>query len=83
MWQNKQTKNKDGGGRDSGCSERCRGRFVERVGIWKEEGNEVGEDTTKYGEFISTYFAWVPLREQKEKVEKMEKITSEQKEEKK
>ena len=49
MWQNKQTKNKDGGGRDSGCSERCRGRFVERVGIWKgEEGNEVGEMTVPH-----------------------------------
>lgn len=55
----------------------------DRFGIKEEEGNEVGEDTTKYGEFISTYFAWVPLPEQKEKVEKMEKITSEQKDEEK
>ena len=28
---------------------------------------EVGEDSTKYGEFISSYFAWIPLPEQKEK----------------
>ena len=55
----------------------------DRYGIKEEEGNEVGEDTTKYGEFISTYFAWVPLPEQKEKVEKFEKITREQKDEKK
>ena len=46
----------------------------DKFGIKEEEGNEVGEDTTKYGEFISTYFAWVPLPEQKDKVEKMEKI---------
>ena len=27
--------------------------------------SEVGEDATKYGEFISTYFAWVSLPQQK------------------
>lgn len=36
---------------------------------------EVGEDTTKYGEFISSYFAWVSLPEQKEKAEKMQNMT--------
>ena len=36
---------------------------------------EIGEDTTKYGEFISSYFAWVSLPKQKEKVEKLENIT--------
>ncbi len=36
---------------------------------------EVGEDTTKYGEFISSYFAWVTLPEQKDKVKKLENIT--------
>ena len=36
---------------------------------------EVGEDATKYGEFISSYFAWVSLPEQKEKVEELENIT--------
>ena len=41
-----------------------------------EEGvAEVGEDATKYGEFISTYFAWVSLPKQKEKVEELEEIT--------
>lgn len=43
--------------------------------IFEAETNEIGEDTTKYGEFISTYFAWVPLKKQKEKAKKMEKIT--------
>ena len=36
---------------------------------------EVGEDATKYGEFISTYFAWVSLPQQKEKAEELQKIT--------
>ena len=41
----------------------------------ESEKTEVGEDTTKYGEFISSYFAWVSLPEQKEKVEKLQEIT--------
>lgn len=40
---------------------------------------EVGEDATKYGEFISSYFAWVSLPQQKEKVEELEDITKEEK----
>lgn len=38
-------------------------------------GAEVGEDVTKYGEFISSYFAWIPLEKQKEKVEELQEIT--------
>ena len=41
----------------------------------RESSEEVGEDATKYGEFISSYFAWVSLPKQKEKVEKLENIT--------
>ena len=37
--------------------------------------HEVGEDNTKYGEFISTYFAWIPLSKQKERAREMEKMT--------
>jgi hypothetical protein len=36
---------------------------------------EVGEDSTKYGEFISSYFAWIPLDKQRETAEKLEKVT--------
>ena len=36
---------------------------------------EVEEDTTKYGEFVSSYFAWVSLPMQKERVEELENIT--------
>lgn len=36
---------------------------------------EAGEDSTKYGEFISSFFAWIPLSEQKEKAERLQNIT--------
>lgn len=55
----------------------------EKYGIEEEIANEVGEDTTKYGEFISSYFAWVSLPEQKDKVEKLEDVTKKRKKEKK
>ena len=38
---------------------------------------EVGEDGTKYGEFIPSYFTWITLDGQKEKVEELEKMTEE------
>lgn len=41
----------------------------------KQTHPEVGEDATQYGEFISSYFAWIPLPEQKKKAEDMAKIT--------
>ena len=41
----------------------------------KQTHPEVGEDATQYGEFISTYFAWIPLPEQKENADRMAKIT--------
>jgi hypothetical protein len=33
------------------------------------------EDSTKYGEFVSSYFAWVPLEEQKKNAKQFEKLT--------
>lgn len=33
------------------------------------------EDTTKYGEFVSSYFAWLTLEKQKKQAEKMEDMT--------
>lgn len=42
-------------------------------------GTEVGEDATKYGEFVCSYFAWVTPDTQKKNVEKLEKITEKQK----
>ena len=40
-----------------------------------KKNNEDIEDTTKYGEFISSYFAWLTLEKQKEKAKDMDKIT--------
>ena len=45
----------------------------------KQTHPEVGEDATQYGEFVSSYFAWVPLPEQKEKAEEMSKMTKQSK----
>jgi len=36
---------------------------------------EYGEDATKYGEFVSSYFGWISPEEQKKKAEKLENIT--------
>ncbi len=33
-----------------------------------------GEDVTKYGEFVTSYFAWIGLDKQKEKVDELENI---------
>lgn len=33
------------------------------------------EDTTKYGEFISSYFAWITLEEQKRVASRLENMT--------
>ena len=47
-------------------------------------GEEEVEDTTKYGEFVTSYFAWVPMSKQKENVEiivnvRVEEITGDKK----
>ena len=41
----------------------------------KQTHPEVGEDATQYGEFVSSYFAWIPLPDQKQKAEEMNKMT--------
>ena len=43
----------------------------------KNENKEliIEEDTTNYGEFVTSYFAWVPLPVQKEKAEEIENMT--------
>lgn len=43
--------------------------------------NEVGEDATKYGEFVSSYFAWIPLPKQKERANELDKMTKKNQEE--
>lgn len=41
--------------------------------------DKINEDTTKYGEFISSYFAWLTLDKQKEKAKEFDKITKRKK----
>ena len=48
----------------------------------KDNIHEHIEDTTKYGEFISSYFAWVSLPRQKRNVERLENMTNKKTEEK-
>ena len=40
----------------------------------KHEEEEL-EDTTKYVEFVTSYFAWVTMSKQKENVKRLENIT--------
>ena len=46
----------------------------EKIDKTKEEIGEI-EDTTKYGEFVSSYFAWLTLDRQKKTAGKLENIT--------
>lgn len=41
----------------------------------KKIKNEEEEDVTKYGEFISSYFAWLTLDKQKKNADKLSNIT--------
>ena len=43
--------------------------------------NDVGEDATIYGEFVSSYFAWIPLPKQKERANELDKMTKKNQEE--
>ena len=57
--------------------------FEKRVNKELEQKYEVGEDSTKYGEFVSSYFAWIPLPEQKEKAKRLQNITKKDEKERK
>lgn len=48
----------------------------------KEEAGyiEAMEDVSKYGEFVSSYFAWVTLEGQKDRVKEMENMTKKKQE---
>lgn len=45
----------------------------------EENKNEMGEDATKYGEFVCSAFHWLPPKAQKKQAEKMEQITKSKK----
>ena len=43
--------------------------------INKNQNDENTEDTTKYGEFISSYFAWLPPEKQKQRAKEIDNMT--------
>lgn len=45
------------------------------MGKNKKIENEEVEDTTKYGEFISSYFVWLTPEKQKNKAKEMNNMT--------
>lgn len=45
----------------------------------KKTKKENKEDTTKYGEFVSSFFTWNTLSKQKEIANKLEKVTKDKK----
>ena len=51
--------------------------------VARRDDPEVGEDSTKYGEFVPSYFAWIPLPEQKEKAKRLQNITKKDEKERK
>lgn len=44
----------------------------------KKDDDEL-EDSTKYGEFVSSYFAWLTLDDQKDRAFKLEEMTKNKK----
>ena len=43
------------------------------------KGISEDENVTKYGEFVSSYFAWLPIARQKEKAEELANMTKKEK----
>ena len=48
------------------------GQNSSKIGMDKEDEYE---DTTKYGEFISSYFAWLPPEKQKQRAKEIDDMT--------
>ncbi len=48
----------------------------------EHEKDGVGEDTSRYGEFIPTRFAWISLKDQKENAKRLQNITKKDKKQK-
>lgn len=54
-------------------NEHINNKYIYRRILMEEK--ERKEDTTKYGEFIPSYFAWLTLEKQKENANKLSDIT--------
>ena len=49
-------------------------KIEKQKNIAKEEPAQI-EDTTKYGEFVSSYFAWIGLNRQKNRADELNEMT--------
>ena len=66
--------------RKKGIETESNGKEINKQGQTSKMKEEIGEleeyeDVTKYGEFVSSYFAWLTLDRQKQKAEEIENIT--------
>ncbi len=66
--------------RKKGIKAKESGKKINQQGQTNKMKEEIGrleeaEDVTKYGEFISSYFAWLTLDKQKKKANEMENMT--------
>lgn len=66
--------------RKKGIDAKRSGKEINQEGQTKQMKEEIGlmeetEDVTKYGEFVSSYFAWLTLDKQKKKASEIEDMT--------
>lgn len=66
--------------RKKGIEAKKSGKDINQQGQTKQMKEEIGileetEDVTKYGEFVSSYFAWLTLDKQKKKANEIEDMT--------
>lgn len=66
--------------RKKGIEAKKSGEKINKQGQMKKMKEEIGmleetEDITKYGEFVSSYFAWLTLDKQKKKANEIENMT--------
>lgn len=66
--------------RRKGIEAKKSGEIINKEAQTREMKEEIGqleemEDVTKYGEFVSSYFAWVSPERQKKRAREMENMT--------
>ena len=66
--------------RKKGIEAKKSGKIINKEAQTREMKLEIGEledmeDVTKYGEFVSSYFAWISPERQKKRAKEMENIT--------
>ncbi len=67
--------------RKKGIEAKKSGKNINKEAQTKDMKAEIGdledmEDVTKYGEFVSSYFAWISPERQKKRANEMENITN-------